>query len=1022
MIVLVLTIPFYVSSVMGASSLTIKATAVKGKATDTAVFRRSPDVLTIDATVQISNDTSISNQQVQVDIDGSGGYWFECTSGAASAGTCKYTEEGYTSGTHSYSVKLYDNSQTLLRSKSLSVTTDRLGAAVRSLSITPKLSKDGKVTIKYLAEDYSSSYGDTSNCVGIKKIELYKDDLSGQLLKTITPDDQFQCSISGSEEYQASGSGSVRICAKATDQFDQSSTTVSCDSFEIDNKAPVLKSVEVLRQDNNKPLKAIAYAAVPSKLMVNVTAADLDTSSVRVDASSLNEEYTDNLTGSCSQFGTTSVCEFEVSVRLSQSKSPSIKVYGKDGAGNAISPATKSAQQITFDDKGPVINSIGVKSGQLGNTWITGTKATFVADITETTGNLENGHIFLDMSGIGGGIDTADNCTGFGNNYKCYWYNRQVNVASGSSFSVAVTIDSEDDLGNKVDTGITATVKSDKASPKINRIRIDTIHGEFIIPGINYTAKGDRLNIYANVTEESDLRAFGDFSKAISTAKKVEGTCSRQEGNEWQCGWETDAVDKEGSKLAPYTAILYFKFSDFVGNNRTNLTKIVITSVKNETNPRYWTLSDVKCSPRLIDRQVTTLAEQRMYCNLVLSPIVAGAQTASVALDSSRCKKVGDVTYGDYVRATRLMNGFKGQTSLFFKIQLKTTTMSIDQIEYTCPISIYTMVSAPGKLYVVKNPQVENVTFLVQFYNFPLGEYSNNVKGDIDSIKNDIIVKADWIASLTKLMNVLYTLCSLLQTWNRIMTIWQAIQAILNGVAEVYKPVEGAATATRVAGNAADKAKETLAEKAAGWCKYVSCEETLWGPDYKEFQKTWNSWLAGKVPYYSEVLKLSELTNYGAMWPPKPKDSIVLSLGFGCLPGIIDGAQKWRQIQCNYGVCLRESVKQGVPLAVCQDQKAYLECKFIFGEVFQLIPFAYSAKTLGQMFANALKDPFTVIFGIATVACTYLLAEKWGHWFCIVVKIIKELTIVVQDLDNAASMFKNSFKPANDMCEVLNSE
>ncbi|MBU0628842.1 MAG: hypothetical protein KKC75_06645 [Nanoarchaeota archaeon] len=150
------------------------------------------------------------------------------------------------------------------------------------------------------------------------------------------------------------------------------------------------------------------------------------------------------------------------------------------------------------------------------------------------------------------------------------------------------------------------------------------------------------------------------------------------------------------------------------------------------------------------------------------------------------------------------------------------------------------------------------------------------------------------------------------------------------------------------------------------------------------------------------------------MWPETPKDSLILSVFTGCLPGIIYNIEKWRQIQCNYGVCLWDSAENNIPIKTCEDQKSYLECKFWFGEIFQLLPIWWLRGILEKI-TYILSDPLALIFALADyIICPISPAPLSGA--C---KLVKGIAITAQIFVDIQALFDtNNWKVQGDMCEV----
>ncbi|MBU3942308.1 MAG: hypothetical protein KKF74_05335, partial [Nanoarchaeota archaeon] len=190
-------------------------------------------------------------------------------------------------------------------------------------------------------------------------------------------------------------------------------------------------------------------------------------------------------------------------------------------------------------------------------------------------------------------------------------------------------------------------------------------------------------------------------------------------------------------------------------------------------------------------------------------------------------------------------------------------------------------------------------------------------------------------------------------------------------------------------------------------CKYISCDKTIWGGWYTDIIDQ-NKGL--------EIFKEMKFNSgEGAtFWPTSPKDSIVLSLATGCLPGIIHGLQKARQVECYYVLCLKKAADEGIPLSVCDEQKAYLECVFIFGEIFQIIPFAGFFKGLAEQFTMIVSDPLGLIFGGLNFYCKMQPAGA-PHAICVIGHLVPTLASITQDIIGFADT--DSWWISGDVCE-----
>ena len=76
-----------------------------------------------------------------------------------------------------------------------------------------------------------------------------------------------------------------------------------------------------------------------------------------------------------------------------------------------------------------------------------------------------------------------------------------------------------------------------------------------------------------------------------------------------------------------------------------------------------------------------------------------------------------------------------------------------------------------------------------------------------------------------------------------------------------------------------------------------------------------------------------------------------------------------RQIQCQYIQCL-ENTANGLPMDLCESQRDYMVCKYVLGEVFNLIPFAAAFSQILQNIDKALKNPLNTVTTIGSAYCS----------------------------------------------------
>ena len=151
-----------------------------------------------------------------------------------------------------------------------------------------------------------------------------------------------------------------------------------------------------------------------------------------------------------------------------------------------------------------------------------------------------------------------------------------------------------------------------------------------------------------------------------------------------------------------------------------------------------------------------------------------------------------------------------------------------------------------------------------------------------------------------------------------------------------------------------------------------------------------------------------------------PKDSIVVAGLTACIPGIIYGIDKYRQIQCMYADCLKTGVgEQGLPVFVCEDQKDYATCKYVVGEVFKAFPFTALFSHYINLIKDMLSNPFKIVGAGLAAGCSAMCAQPYEepHSLCIGVKIASMIGESLRDVTSIID--QGAFKIKDDFCTRL---
>jgi len=1023
MIVLVITIPVYVS----AATAGFRISESYGNDHIDGYRKRTDNTTVVIDDVYIDGDLNIAPNQTLISFGSYSDFFDNCSPRNNNRFVCRYSDSS-TIGVNkiNYTVNLFKDDGAIAGIDSSSIYLDVNSPVIELFEVEPKLTNTPNITFKFRVRDTDHEGG--TGCTGVKKVEIFKEDYSNASVKSFidsSPDCVYE--NNGSYSYPAAETGIYRLCIKAYDAFNQESTGMNCDSFAFDNTAPVIGGMEILDAVNMSPVKIAGEDAVPAFVRVNISGESIGNVWANLNSLNAGSAYANRTYDNFVSLGNNRyIYVWAVPIEITSSKSPVVAVSASDNASNTA-VADLAGQQIIFDNIGPVVRQI-TTGLEHGGSIYAGFTATFMAVVDDI--ELNGNKIYLALSGIGGSAnDMADSCERVSGSWHCYWFNRTISASGGTVAEVESTMDSEDDLGNNVNETIAINVTIDKIPPIVSNITIIKVAGEYDYEE-GLFVKSDHMNIVATVEESNSfLVAYGNFTSAISTEDHLPAVCTNINGtSKWECLWETGAIDISG----PYIAPLYFEFIDAANNTMPMYDEVQVYGLENESSPNHWQHS-VSCSPGLVDREITSFINQRVYCHAPLSPINPGQNPDIISITLEDCF---DAINGstDYLQSVELMNHEGGSTDPYLAITLKAAEFSIDRLEFKCPLKVQTRIGDT----IYANPENENVTVDVSFYNLPAGELGQSVKNKIQDAKDEASgTMWELITMLNTLFFYLEKICSALNTLFQIVGIYEMIHATFVATSTAATPVvaatmEGARIEMCLTKEQAAAVSKNYYRIEGHWfCKFVNCRASpmpLDSQNTKDFG-TWGSWLGGGggITGYlrnrdMDYFGFDTIQEYTGKEPESymnVKDSLVLSVMNFCIPGIIYNLNKYRQVLCLYADCLESNAEYSIPISTCEDMKAYQECKYVMGEIFNLISFVAVFNYYINLFKNAMSDPFSIIGAVLGLGCAYLCGPGAGglNTACSVVKTFSMITETIADIIGVFDTETWSIK--NDYCKNM---
>ncbi|MEM4366447.1 MAG: hypothetical protein QXN46_02550, partial [Candidatus Woesearchaeota archaeon] len=454
---------------------------------------------------------------------------------------------------------------------------------------------------------------------------------------------------------------------------------------------------------------------------------------------------------------------------------------------------------------------------------------------------------------------------------------------------------------------------------------------------------------------------------------------------------------------------------------------ISVFGISNETNPNHWE-SSVTCEP-IIDRQTAPLIPggPKVYCTVKLKSLSPQASTASIEFG-----RFNDCSASNgLVTAAKLLNNQPGSTTPIFALTLAPSEYRTNELVFTCPLKILSKINQE----FTENPEIENVSMRIRFFNLPLGELSKSYDERIASAKKSAcggIQKV--VATLTKLVNTFNKICRLKQAFTSVVVGMAAVYVLVKGTGEaLMKNPFTAPAGFKIFGIGVNLCGGTLATEGTfnsifnfldTACAVVNC------------QHTGKTGLASSFVFAAAISKSwGELCQHARVWeyrafniqgvdekelvrigfdlkPPiarDVKDSLVLSTACLCLPGIIYNINKYNQIQCDYVNCLKDAKKQGLPISYCANVKSEASCAFVFGELFQLLPFTALFNRIVGILIDILSNPFTALQVIAAYYCGPKICPAMGEPApstpCRTIYLVQKVTDAINSLVNIKNAF-----------------
>lgn len=963
MSLLIITIPFYTSSVFA---------AMQGKVTgqDGIVGYTKDDYQTDDITYQVLVDPIPANATVTVSqIFANNNLFFSdpnfCDKGSSCTlyepipGVKKYnctcTDDWTPTGSAATFTFYYDSDASLpaeASSAPILVRQDYLPPIISNFQLSIS---NSAIEVAYTATDKACTYAGCT-CTGVGGLEI-KDEKGFSKPITIIPNPR-SCTATGTFRFNyTGGDGNHNFTLKAVDRMWKSATDdtkhagTQVKSFTVDVTPPQVQGVAVTK--GGFPIGYISPSGSVQGVDVTARIKELSLKSATINLGDLGgpEGEATCILGTGGVYNCT---VSGVSLNLPSGRTSGAAIISaEDTIGNKV--AKNVTLSFNIDRTAPVFRALVVFPSvtSRSKTYIGG-RINISAAITEAESGLAESGIALQYAGAL--RSQPDNCTV---GWICSWYNFPgPNMPEGSSVSMIVS--GKDIVGN-VMTGATAQkFYVDSTAPQLIKSSVKSTATGVMIVNETIIKKGDAVEIEYNFTDRGAGVAYFivDLSQLMDddAYQNASGSCSVISGMNYTCSITTPAI-----KPATETPKIKVIAKDAVLNQFTDEKEIIVYGV----SPTAVNCFDIKINDDyILPIEVNTLK----YFPGIYYEVVPFKLEWSGECDANteiyKPTLVGSCSGGSKVNIASQKGG--ADISGFFQFAISPaainpawSSIKIGGNTTTCALHYFDLV----KRTLYTEPEIEPVNFTIALAN-DLIPPDKNLEAEIEKVREDVDT---WLFNLISTINDIMVfaraVCRLKTVIAAVTDGLVAVRIVLSicikaggPAALVCTPIDAG---VRLVINIFGKVTDILNNKILAWlCGFVTCDGSSNDSSGKLFTAGFCSNLRTELTdkFSGQDPNRAFLNRLPSSNLEVAKKSMIFSVLCMCVPGIVYNIEKYRQIECWKGLCYREYIQMGVPFTECEKQYSYQKCVYMGGQVTAIIDLV-GISGLFNFINNILQNP-----------------------------------------------------------------
>ncbi|RMF55251.1 hypothetical protein D6745_02760, partial [Candidatus Woesearchaeota archaeon] len=718
---LVVSIPFYSSYVFAL----IQKNSISGQ-NKIDGYRMRDDFTIINIT------SSTDNIRVEGDLFN----FFNCTMINTSLYDCVYSKwSSLGPGISSYKVSLYSGSEPTGESEILNISVDALPPAINTFNI---VDLDDNLQLEYELLDYAfdSTIG---KCSGLSKVELVDEEervLHSLDINQSAPYCGYYNLLTIPNPVPLGSAAEKEFCLRAYDMLysDYSIDRLdhfneSCITMMIDRKNPLV-NCDLHFTKNGVEVESVSTTGSYNEIndvRIDVEIIDDNLTGVSADFSELttdpmlksvysNIQWPGSTMADCANTNNQWNCSY-YPVQLDLiSDTVNLTIIATDNDGNVAN--VTCYKTFNVDNDAPVTTFVGSeKVDEAGVSYVNKGLNNIIATFDEDTG-FYNNNVFFDVHSLNSVLTMprrAFKCE-LNNTWKCVLPVNVVSDNEGMPHFVALAFPSADDLGNAV-TPLSNNLILDSVKPEVNNVSLST-------PCVT---SSEILQMVFNITEEtSGVKSINVNASKISTYPGLfEGNCSKVSSSLWQCTVEINYITS-----SPVQADVPVFIIDYAGNVNNYNVSVEVCRADPNTTPNFVSAS-FTVIPDEIDRRLASYYEVPVIVFLNIS--LDSGRAEIINLEHDNCRAI--YNYLDPEQDPYFVSDIDlNHPIMELKLFLDEEALAEDYFTIDCNLS---MKMRSGNT-VFLNPEVERLVRNVSLVDWPLGAADESMGEKINAVKKEL--------------------------------------------------------------------------------------------------------------------------------------------------------------------------------------------------------------------------------------------------------------------------------------------